>query len=443
MVSDFKTYTNKIYSHKKTMKEITNNIFYVGVNDRNKTLFEGLWPLPNGVSYNAYLIVDEKVCLIDTVEVDFFMPFLENIREVIGDRPIDYVVVNHMEPDHSGSLALLRQFYPNIEIIGNKKTFDMMAGFYRLTTGLCEVKNGDTLSLGAHSLQFVLTPMVHWPETMMTLCKSLECGVESVEFATAHSNADNAAVANSTLSTLHSTLLFSGDAFGCFGALNGAFIDEQMNCDTFWLEMTRYYSNIVGKYGTPVQMALKKLAGVKVDYICSTHGPVWHEYVEKVIGIYDRLSKYEAEPGLVICYGTMYGNTERAAEVIARAAAQAGLKNIVMYNVSKTHHSYIIRDLFRYRGLIVGAPTYNTGLYHEMNVLLDELSQKDIKGRLFGWFGSFSWASKAVSEITRWNNDKLHYEQVGQPVEIKQALNDDTIAQCEALGRAMAEALLD
>lgn len=391
------------------MKEITNKIFYVGVNDRHKTLFEGLWPLPNGVSYNAYLIDDEKVCLIDTVEADFFMPFLENIREVIGDRPIDYVVVNHMEPDHSGSLALLRQFYPNIQIVGNKKTFDMMSGFYRLTTGLCEVKNGDSLSLGSRQLQFVLTPMVHWPETMMTLCDHI---------------------------------LFSGDAFGCFGALNGAYIDEQMNCDEFWLEMTRYYSNIVGKYGTPVQMALKKLAGIQVDYICSTHGPVWHEHVQKVIGIYDQLSRYEAEPGLVICYGTMYGNTERAAEVIARAAAQAGLKNIVMYNVSKTHHSYIIRDLFRYKGLIVGAPTYNTGLYHEMNVLLDELSQKDIKGRLFGWFGSFSWASKAVSEITRWNEEKLKYEQVGEPVEIKQALNDETIAKCELLGRQMAEALL-
>ena len=376
------------------MKEITNSIYYVGVNDRNKNLFEGLWPLPNGVSYNSYLIDDEKVCLVDTVEVDFFMPYLENIREVIGDRPIDYVVVNHMEPDHSGSLALLRQFYPGIQIIGNKKTFDMMAGFYRLTTGLHEVKNGVTLA---------------------TVPDASPSGA---------------------------TVLFSGDAFGCFGALNGAYVDEQMNCDTFWLEMTRYYSNIVGKYGTPVQMALKKLAGVKVDYICATHGPVWHEYVEKVIGIYDRLSKYEAEPGLVICYGTMYGNTERAAEVIARAAAQAGLKNIVMYNVSKTHHSYIIRDLFRYRGLIVGAPTYNTGLYHEMNVLLDELSQKDIKGRLFGWFGSFSWASKAVSEITRWNEEKLKYEQVGTPVEIKQALTDETIAQCEALGREMAQRLM-
>lgn len=390
------------------MKQITEKIYYVGVNDRNKTLFEGLWPLPNGVSYNAYLVVDEKVALIDTVEVDFFMPFMENIREALGDRPIDYVVVNHMEPDHSGSLALLRQFYPNIEVIGNKKTFDMMAGFYHITEGLKEVKNGDSIALGNLSLNFVLTPMVHWPETMVTLC---------------------------------GTTLFSGDAFGCFGALNGAIIDEKMNCDSFWAEMERYYSNIVGKYGTPVQMALKKLAGIKLDYICSTHGPVWHQYIDKVMAIYDRLSKYEAESGLVICYGTMYGNTERAAEVIARAASEAGVKNIVMHNVSKSHHSYIIRDVFRYKGLIVGAPTYNTGLYHEMDVLLSELSQKDIKGRLFGWFGSYGWASKAVAEIARWNEEKLHYEAVGEPVEIKQSLTAETFAQCEALGRAMAERL--
>ena len=390
------------------MQEITNKIYYVGVNDRNKSLFEGLWPLPNGVSYNSYLIVDEKVCLIDTVDVNFFTQFIERIHEVIGERPIDYLVINHMEPDHSGSIALIKKYYPNIQIVGNKKTFQMIEGFYGITEGALEVKNGDTIELGSHTLQFVLTPMVHWPETMMTLCDKV---------------------------------LFAGDAFGCFGALNGGVIDEQINCDTFWLEMVRYYSNIVGKYGTPVQNALKKLAGVKLDYICSTHGPVWHQYIEKVVAEYDRMSKYETEPGLVICYGTMYGNTERAAEVIARAASEAGVKNIVMYNVSKTHHSYILRDVFRYRGLIVGAPTYNTALYHEMDVLLSELAGRDIKHHLLGWFGSYGWASKAVSEIAKWNEEKLHYEPVGEPVEIKQSLTAETKAQCEELGRAMAARL--
>ena len=394
------------------MQKITENIYYVGVNDRNKSLFEGLWPLPYGVSYNSYLIDDEKVCLIDTVEVDFFTQYIEHIQEVIGNRKVDYLVINHMEPDHSGSIALIKKYYPDIRVVGNKKTFGMMQGFYGVSSPSdVEVKNGDKLSLGGRELTFVLTPMVHWPETMVTL----DAG---------------------------SRVLFAGDAFGCFGALNGGVIDSEMNCDTFWLEMVRYYSNIVGKYGTPVQNALKKLAGVPLDYICSTHGPVWHDYVEKVVGIYDRLSRYESEEGLVICYGTMYGNTERMAEVIASAASQAGVKNIVIYNVSKTHHSYILRDIFRYKGLIVGAPTYNTSLYHEMDVLLSELAHNDMKNRLIGWFGSYGWASKAVAKIQEWNDTALHFEVVGEPVEMKQAMDDATRTRCEALGKAMAERLI-
>ena len=194
--------------------EIKNGIYYVGVNDRNKHRFEGLWPLPNGVSYNSYVIVDEKVTLVDTVEVDFFTQFLENIKEVIGEREIDYLVINHMEPDHSGSIALIKKYYPNIKIVGNKKTLGMLEGFYGVTDDVVEVKNGETLSTGSHELSFVLIPMVHWPETMVTL------------------DAAN-------------KVLFSGDAFGCFGALNGGVIDEEINCEGFWLEMVRYYSNIV------------------------------------------------------------------------------------------------------------------------------------------------------------------------------------------------------
>ncbi|MBO5538004.1 MAG: FprA family A-type flavoprotein [Prevotella sp.] len=399
--------------------KITENIHYVGVNDRNKTLFEGLWPLPNGVSYNSYLIDDQKVCLIDTVEVDFFTQFIENIREVIGERPIDYLVINHMEPDHSGSIALIKKYYPEVKVVGNKKTFGMMSGFYGINEGTLEVKNADTIQLGKLKLDFVMTPMVHWPETMMTLCSAADTGAEDPQ------------------------VLFSGDAFGCFGALNGGVIDSDINCDTFWLEMVRYYSNIVGKYGTPVQQALKKLAGVKLQYICATHGPVWHQYINKVVELYDRMSRYETEPGLVICYGTMYGNTERMAEHIAQAASKAGVKNIVVYNVSKTHHSYILRDIFRYSGLIVGAPTYNTGLYHEMDVLLSEIAGKDIKGNhYFGWFGSHGWASKAVAAIGKWNEEHLHFETVGEPVDMKQALTPEVKQQCEALGEAMAQAIL-
>ena len=395
------------------MIEIANKVYYVGVNDRNKALFEGLWPLPYGVSYNSYLIDDEKVCLIDTVEVDFFVQFIENLREVLGDRQIDYLVINHMEPDHSGSLALLRKYYPDIQVIGNKKTFDMMAGFYGIKDNTIEMKNGEELSLGSHTLKFFMTPMIHWPETMMTLCKG---------------------------DVSH---LFTGDAFGCFGALNGGFIDQEIDTEWAWLEMVRYYSNIVGKYGIPVQNALKKLAGIHIDYICSTHGPVWHKYVDKVISLYDRMSKYETDPGLVICYGTMYGNTERMAEQIARSASLAGVKDIRLYNVSKTHHSYILQDIFRFRGLIVGAPTYNAGLYHEMDVLLQEVANRDIKHHLIGWFGSYSWASKAVAAIGEWNENRLHFEKVGEPVEMKQALTPEIKAECTRLGREMAARLLE
>ena len=394
------------------MIEIANKVYYVGVNDRNKNLFEGLWPLPYGVTYNSYLIDDEKVCLIDTVEVDFFTQFIERLREVLGDRQIDYLVINHMEPDHSGSIGLLRKYYPNIQVIGNKKTFDMMSGFYGVKDNTLEVKNGEELSLGNHTLQFFMTPMVHWPETMMTLCKG----------EVSH--------------------LFTGDAFGCFGALNGGLIDQEIDTDWCWLEMVRYYSNIVGKYGIPVQNALKKFVNEQIDYICPTHGPVWHQYKEKVMAEYDRMSRYDTEEGIVICYGTMYGHTESMAECIAKAASLAGIKNIKLYNVSKTHHSYILRDVFRYRGLIVGAPTYNTGLYHEMDVLLSEIANRDIKNHAIGWFGSHGWASKAVEKIAEWNENHLKFEPVGEPVDMLQSLDEDSTERCKALGRAMAEYLI-
>ena len=392
------------------MIEIKNNVYYVGVNDRNKAKFEGLWPLPEGVSYNSYLIVDDKVALIDTVDLAFFPQFLDNIREVIGDRPIDYIVINHMEPDHSGCMSLMRKYYPNVEVIGNKKSFNLLKGFYGPPFKEKEVKNGDEISLGKHNLKFFITPMVHWPETMMTL-------------------------------DLTDNILFSGDAFGCFGALNGGVLDDNINCDEFWLEMVRYYSNIVGKYGTPVQNALKKFNGVQLDYLCSTHGPVWHTHLQRVLNEYDRMSRYDTEEGVVICYGTMYGHTEAMAEVIAREVSNQGIKNVKVYNVSKTHHSYLIRDVFRYKALVVGAPTYNTGLYHEMEVFLSEIANRDIKNHVIGWFGSHGWASKAVSKIAEWNENHIKFEPVGVPVDMTQALDETSTEQCKALGKAIADRL--
>lgn len=389
--------------------EIKGKVHYVGVNDRNKSLFENLWPLPYGVSYNSYLIDDEKVALVDTVDVCYFEVYLKKIRSVIGDRPIDYLIINHMEPDHSGSISLIRQYYPNAVIVGNKKTFDMIEGYYGVGGDRLVVGEGDVLDLGHHKLNFALIPMVHWPETMVTY-DATEC------------------------------VLFSGDAFGCFGALNGGVIDSKINTDIYWNEMVRYYSNIVGKYGAPVQKALQKLQGLKIEVICSTHGPVWTEEIPHVIAVYDRLSRYEAEEGVVVAYGTMYGNTEEMAEVIAEELSNRGIRNIVMHNVSRTHHSHIIADVFKYKGLIVGCPTYNTQLYPEMEALLGKLAARDIKGRYLGWFGSFTWAGAAVKKITEFN-EKLKFEAVGNPVEMKQAMKEDVALRCKELAVAMAERL--
>lgn len=394
------------------MKKITDKVYYVGVNDVNKHLFEGLWPLPKGVTYNSYLLVDEKICLMDTVEVDFFPQFIQNIREVIGDRPIDYLVVHHMEPDHSSSMSLLRKYYPDIKIIGNKKTFEMANGFYGISDSCVEVKNGDTISLGSHTLSFYLIPMVHWPETMISVDEE------------AH-------------------VAFTGDAFGCYGALNGGVLDDDIDVEHYWLEMIRYYSNIVGRYGTPVQNALKRVGGIQMDYLCTTHGPVWHKHAARVVELYDKMSRYEAEPGLVIAYGTMYGNTAQMAEVIAEAASQAGVRHISLFNLSKTHYSNVLRDMFRYKGVILGAPTYNNGIYPQMEHLLSAIANRDMKHRYLGWFGSYSWASKAVGIIEEWNTNKLHFEPVGQPVEMKQAMSPEVHARCVALGQAMAARLLE
>ncbi|MBQ7822848.1 MAG: FprA family A-type flavoprotein [Bacteroidaceae bacterium] len=391
------------------MTEISKNIFYVGVNDRVKHRFEALWPLPLGVSYNSYLIVDEKVALIDTVDHCHADLYLSKIRNVLGDRPIDYLIINHMEPDHSAAIRFIRQHYPQAIIVGNSKTMGMIKGFYGICEGTLEVKDRDTLSLGLHNLQFFMTPMVHWPETMMTY-------------------------------DLQTKTLFSGDAFGCFGALNGGVIDVEMNTDGYWDEMWRYYSNIVGKYGVPVQKALQKLSGTEISMICSTHGPVWKEQINKVVDIYDHASRYEGENGVVIAYGSMYGNTEQMAECIARELTKKGIRDVVIHNVSKSHVSYVLRDIFKYKGLIIGSPTYTNDLFPEIESLVGKLESRDIKNRLFGYFGSYTWAGAAVRHLNAFA-EKMRWDVVSDPVEMKQGISDDIMAQCRRLADDMAAKL--
>lgn len=391
------------------LKEIADHIYYVGVNDRQKALFENLWPLPYGVSYNSYLIVDEKTVLVDTVDICYSDIFLKKIEDALNGRTLDYLIVNHMEPDHAGSIRLLRQQYPDVQIVGNKQTFGMLEGFHGITSGLYEVKEGDTLSTGNHQLSFYMAPMVHWPEVMVTYDAT-------------------------------SKILFSADAFGTYGALDGGVVDSDMNVEHYWDEMIRYYSNIVGKYGNPVQRALQKLSTLDIQTICSTHGPVWREYKEKAIQIYDRLSRYEGEEGVTIVYGSMYGNTEQMAETIASSLSANGVKNIVMHNVSKSPASNILKDIFKYKGLIIGCPTYSNRLYPEVASILDKIETREVKNRLFGYFGSFSWSGVAVKQLAAFG-EKMKWTIVGEPVEQKQGLKAEKYEACWDLGKAMAEQL--
>ena len=389
------------------MKAVAKDIYYVGVNDRQKEKFENLWPLPGGVSYNSYLIVDDKTVLVDTVDICYSDLFFKRVAKLLNGRKLDYLVVDHMEPDHAGSIRLLRQIYPDVKIIGNKQTFGMLAGYHGITDGLHEVKEGDTLDLGHHKLSFYMAPMVHWPEVMVTY--------EETE-----------------------KVLFSADAFGTFGTLDGGVLDTDMDTDRFWSEMTRYYANIVGKYGGPVQRALKKLSGLDIQTICSTHGPVWTRQSGDVIALYDRLSRYEGLDGVTLVYGSMYGHTEQMAEDIATALSDGGVRHIAMHNVSKSHGSYILRDVFNYRGLIVGCPTYSGQLYPEVEMVLSEIKLREVKDRLFSYFGSFTWAGAAVKHLAAYA-EAMKWEVVGTPVEQKQGIS--TEEQCIALGQAMAERL--
>jgi len=388
--------------------EILPGIHYVGVNDRTTVRFEALWSLPCGVSYNSYLVAGEQVALIDTVEEGFGSRLFQHIREAIGDRKVDYVVVNHMEPDHSSSIEALRRIYPDIRIVGNAKTLRMIEGFYGIAEGFVEVKEGDTLQLGAgKSLRFFMTPMVHWPETMATYCPEHQA-------------------------------LFPGDAFGTFGTLDGGILDSQLPLDRFWNEMRRYYACIVGKYGTPVQQALKKLGSLQIGTICPTHGPVWQREIPRVMEIYDRLSRYEGEPGTVIAYGSMYGNTAQMADRIARSMAEAGERDIAVYDLSTADTSVVLRDIFRYDTLVVGSPTYNGELFPEVQQLLDKLANRCIPRRRFACFGSFCWAGTAVRKIREFA-EKVKWEPIGDPAELKQGFGPACHAACDRLARQLAE----
>ncbi|NLH40963.1 MAG: FprA family A-type flavoprotein [Planctomycetes bacterium] len=387
---------------------IVKDVYWVGVNDRRTSLFEGIWPIPRGVSYNSYLVVDEKTVLIDTVKDLSVNGYLKKLRQVLGpDRQIDYLVVNHLEPDHSGAIPLIKKVFPGIQIIGNKKT----AEFVRELYGVQDVRivaDGEELSLGRRKLKFFFTPMVHWPETMMTY-------------------------------EMSDGILFAGDAFGGFGALEGGIFDDEVDIHYFDDEILRYFSNIVGKYSPMVQKAIQKLggAGVPLRIVAATHGPIWRTDPGHIIRLYDRWSRQETEPGVVVAFGSMYGATERMAEAVERGVTEGGIKTIRAHNVSTSHVSYIIRDVWRYRGLILGCPTYDAGVFPLMNNLLDLLREKRVVNRVVGLFSSYGWSGGAVKGMKQLVEDNK-LDLIEPIVDARFCATPEQLEQCQALGRAMA-----
>ena len=378
--------------------KISERIYSVGVNDSDKALFEGLWPLPYGVSYNSYLVVDEKVALIDTVEHGFEDEFIENIYEAIGDRAIDYLVVNHMEPDHSSLVAYMLERYPDLMIIANAKTLPMLSGYYNVPQEKVHVvAEGGEVSLGSCSLRFYMVPMVHWPETMVTWVEEEKT-------------------------------VFSGDAFGTFGEVADVITDDEDTFEEYRDEMIRYYSNIVGKYGTPVQTALKKLAGLPVGRICSTHGPVWEKNIDSVVALYDRLSRYDADKGVCIVYGSMYGNTAAAADALAMELDALGVPYVIhdlaCNNAGELGISGAIRDAFKYDTIVVGSPTYNNGIFPPVESFMKALSARLLKGRKFFAFGSYTWAGTAVRQLNA-QASEMGFEVIADGLSFPQSYSAD------------------
>jgi flavorubredoxin len=388
--------------------KITDGIHWIGVNDFETHLFEALWPLPKGVSYNAYMIVDEKVVLIDTVKGPYFSTYLDKVKSLLpAGKTVDYLVVNHMEPDHSGSIKVLREAFPEVKIIGNQKTADMLGAFYGLTDNLVVVRDGEELSLGEKSLVFYMTPMVHWPETMMTYEKT-------------------------------TGVIFSGDAFGGFGALNGGIFDDEVDVDYYKDEVLRYFSNIVGRYSAMVQKAFDKLKGVDIKIICATHGPVWRSDPAHIINLYDRWSKQQTEEGVVLVYGSMYGNTQKMMEAVATGLVKGGVEKIRVHNISTSHLSFIIRDIWRFKGMVLGSCTYNMELFPPMKQLVSAIENRMMVNRKIGVFGSYTWSGGALKELQEFAN-KSKCEQVGPVIEAKSSPTAEDIDRCVELGMNMAK----
>ncbi|MDD3221309.1 MAG: FprA family A-type flavoprotein [Clostridia bacterium] len=353
-------------------RKITEDVYWVGVNDRRLNLFENIFPVKRGVSYNSYIIMDEKTALMDTVDAGAGQQFIENVQYILNGRKLDYLIINHMEPDHCANIENLVHLYPEVILVGNAKTFQMIGQFFEfsLEERSLLVKEKDTLSIGKHELTFVMAPMVHWPEVMVTY--------DSFE-----------------------KILFSADAFGSFGALNGTVFADEVDFDRDWLDdARRYYTNIVGKYGAQVQALLKKAATLDIQMICPLHGPVWRENLDYFMNKHDLWSRYEPEvKGVAIMYASMYGNTESAVNALAAMLAEDGVSKLAVYDISVTHISELISEAFKYSHIILASPTYNGNAYPLMHNLLYDMKALNLSNRTFALMENGTWAAASGKQM--------------------------------------------
>lgn len=395
-------------------RKVTDNIVWVGCNDRRLTLFENLFPIPRGVSYNSYLVMDEKVTLLDTVDVCALQQFMENIDYVLDGKEIDYLIVQHMEPDHGAGIQEMMRRFPNMKIVANAKTIQMIGQFFDLPQEdrVVLVKEGDTLTTGTHTFRFVMAPMVHWPEVMVTYEESEK-------------------------------VLFSADAFGTFGALNGNIFSDELEFDKEWLADTRrYYANIVGKYGMQTQALLKKAAGLDIQLICSLHGPIWRENLSYIIDKYDKWSKYEPEDKeVVMIYGSVYGHTEQAVDALAGKLAEKGIRHIAVYDVSKTHVSELIAEIFRASHIVIACATYNGGIYPPMENLLNDMKALSVQKRTVALMDNGTWAPTAGKQIVKKLEEMKEIELLTQQLSIKSVLKNDREAELDAFAQQIIDAM--
>ena len=394
------------------VRKVVDDLYWVGGNDHRLALFENIHPIPRGVSYNSYLLLDEKTVLFDTVDWSICRQFLENVEHVLDGRDLDYLVINHMEPDHGASIEEILLRYPNVTIISTEKSIMLMHQFgFDVDDKTMTVKEGDSFRFGKHNIVFVEAPMVHWPEAM-------------VSFDTTDG------------------ILFSADAFGSFGALDGKLFNDEVNFDRDWIDdARRYYTNIVGKYGPHVQALLKKASTLDIHYICPLHGPVWRNDFGYLLDKYDKWSRYEPETcGVMIAYASMYGNTESAAQVLAAKLAEKGMTNIALYDVSNTHVSYLISETFKYSHIVLASVTYNLGIYPVMHDYLMHMKALNLQKRTVGIIENGSWAPKSGSLMKEFLDEEMKQMSIlNSEVNMISALNENNANEVDNL----VESILD